>query len=120
MIVDYIGIAPQLKEALATYTAANGKGGIKIDTSEAVRILLEQIQIAEDGSRRLSRQRQSRTRARSKRRRHALNPVCESANSRQDDFAITSHVIHRGSVCCPGLAVYNYLMITIRTRRIYT
>lgn len=26
LIVDYIGIAPQLKEALATYTAAKGKG----------------------------------------------------------------------------------------------
>ena len=48
LIVDYIGIAPQLKEALATYTAANGKGKIKLDTSEAVRILLEQIQIAKD------------------------------------------------------------------------
>ncbi len=48
LIVDYIGIAPQLKEALATYTAANGKGAIKLDTSEAVRVLLEQIQIAKD------------------------------------------------------------------------
>ena len=26
LVVDYIGIAPQLKEALATYTAAKGKG----------------------------------------------------------------------------------------------
>ncbi len=48
LIVDYIGIAPQLKEALATYTAAKGKGKPTLDTSEAVRILFEQIQIAKD------------------------------------------------------------------------
>ncbi len=48
LIVDYIGIAPQLKEALATYTAAKGKGKPTLDTSEAVSILLEQIQIAKD------------------------------------------------------------------------
>ena len=48
LIVDYIGIAPQLKEALATYTAAKGKGILTLDTSEAVRILKEQIQIAND------------------------------------------------------------------------
>ena len=40
LIVDYIGIAPQLKEALATYTAANGTGKPTLDASEAVRILL--------------------------------------------------------------------------------
>ncbi|WP_269609280.1 type I restriction endonuclease subunit R [Prochlorococcus marinus] len=48
LIVDYIGIAPQLKEALATYTAAKGKGRPTLDTSEAARILKEQIQIAKD------------------------------------------------------------------------
>ncbi len=48
LIVDYIGIAPQLKEALATYTAAKGTGQPTLDTSEAIRILLEQIQIAKD------------------------------------------------------------------------
>jgi len=48
LIVDYIGIAPQLKEALATYTAAKGKGKPTLDTSEAVRILKEQLQIAKD------------------------------------------------------------------------
>ena len=48
LVVDYIGIAPQLKEVLATYTAANGKGKPIIDTSEAVRILKEQLQIAKD------------------------------------------------------------------------
>ncbi|WP_413440136.1 type I restriction endonuclease subunit R [Synechococcus sp. MIT S1220] len=48
LIVDYIGIAPQLKEALATYTAAKGKGKPTLDTSEAIRILKEQLQIAKD------------------------------------------------------------------------
>ncbi len=46
--VDYIGIAPQLKEALATYSAAKGKGRPTIDSSEALRILKEKIQIAGD------------------------------------------------------------------------
>ena len=48
LIVDYLGIAPQLKEVLAIYTEANGKGEIKIDTSKAIRVLLEEIQIAKD------------------------------------------------------------------------
>ena len=48
LVVDYIGIAPQLKEALATYTAAKGKGQPTIDTSEALRILKEKIQVARD------------------------------------------------------------------------
>jgi type I restriction enzyme R subunit len=48
LVVDYIGIAPQLKEALATYTAAQGKGAPTIDTSEALRILKEKLQVARD------------------------------------------------------------------------
>ncbi len=48
LIVDYIGIAPQLKEALVTYTAAKGKGRLNLETSDAVRILKEQLQIAKD------------------------------------------------------------------------
>ena len=48
LVVDYIGIAPQLKEALATYTASKGKGQPTIDTSEALRILKEKIQVARD------------------------------------------------------------------------
>ena len=46
LVVDYIGIAPQLKAALATYTAARGKGKPTLDVSEAVRVLKEQIQVA--------------------------------------------------------------------------
>ena len=48
LVVDYIGIAPQLKEALATYTAAKGKGAPTIDTSEALRILKEKLHVARD------------------------------------------------------------------------
>ena len=48
LVVDYIGIAPQLKEALATYAAANGKGQTTIDSGEAFKILKEKIQIARD------------------------------------------------------------------------
>ena len=48
LVVDYIGIAPQLKEALATYSAAKGRGRPTIDSSEALRILKEKIQVARD------------------------------------------------------------------------
>ena len=48
LVVDYIGIAPQLKAALATYTAARGKGKPTLDVSEAVRVLKEQLQVAKD------------------------------------------------------------------------
>ncbi|MDA8781002.1 DUF3387 domain-containing protein, partial [Gammaproteobacteria bacterium] len=48
LIVDYIGIAPQLKEALATYSAASGKGRPTIDTSEALKILEEKLMAARD------------------------------------------------------------------------
>jgi type I restriction enzyme, R subunit len=46
LIVDYIGIAPQLKEALATYSGANGKGRPTIDASEALKILEEKLMVA--------------------------------------------------------------------------
>jgi type I restriction enzyme R subunit len=48
LVVDYIGIAPQLKEALATYTAARGQGRPTHDTGEAVRLVREQLQVARD------------------------------------------------------------------------
>lgn len=48
LVVDYIGIAPQLKEALATYSASKGRGAPTIDSSEALRILEEKIQTARD------------------------------------------------------------------------
>lgn len=48
LVVDYIGIAPQLKEALATYSAAKGRGKPTLDCNEALRILKEKVQIARD------------------------------------------------------------------------
>ncbi|MGI9228634.1 MAG: type I restriction endonuclease subunit R [Gammaproteobacteria bacterium] len=48
LVVDYIGIAPQLKEALATYSAARGQGRPTIDSSEALHILKKELQIARD------------------------------------------------------------------------
>ena len=48
LVVDYIGIAEQLQKALATYSAAKGKGRPTIDSSEALRILKEKIQVARD------------------------------------------------------------------------
>ena len=48
LVVDYVGIAPQLKEALAIYTAARGKGKPTLDAGEAVQILKEQLQVAKD------------------------------------------------------------------------
>jgi len=48
LIVDYIGIAPQLKEALATYSASKGRGKPTIDASEALKILEEKLSVAKD------------------------------------------------------------------------
>ena len=44
LVVDTIGIAPQLKEALATYTAANGKGRPTINSHEAFDHLKTELQ----------------------------------------------------------------------------
>lgn len=41
LVVDYIGIASELKQALKTYTNSNGKGKPTQDTREAFAILLE-------------------------------------------------------------------------------
>lgn len=43
LVVDYIGIANELKEALKTYTNSQGKGKPTIDTSEAFALFLENI-----------------------------------------------------------------------------
>lgn len=45
LVVDYIGIANELKSALKTYTGSNGKGKPTHDTSEAFAILLEKIDV---------------------------------------------------------------------------
>lgn len=47
LIVDYIGIASDLKTALATYTSSGGKGSPTLDQEEAVSALLEKFEIVE-------------------------------------------------------------------------
>lgn len=43
LVVDYIGIANELKQALHTYTNAKGRGKPTIDTEEALRMLLAKM-----------------------------------------------------------------------------
>lgn len=45
LVVDYIGIANELKKALKTYTDANGRGEPAIDTKQAYTILLEKLDV---------------------------------------------------------------------------
>ncbi len=47
LIVDYIGIASDLKTALATYTSSGGKGAPTLDQSEVVAKLLEKFEVVE-------------------------------------------------------------------------
>lgn len=45
LVVDYLGLADQLKKALATYTESGGQGRPSIDTEEAVAVMLEKHEI---------------------------------------------------------------------------
>ncbi len=45
LVVDYIGIADQLKKALATYTESGGQGRTTIDQEEAVAVMLEKYEV---------------------------------------------------------------------------
>ena len=45
LIVDYIGIAHELKKALADYTESGGKGKTTLDQNEAVSVLREKYEI---------------------------------------------------------------------------
>ena len=45
LVVDYLGIAESLREALVEYTASGGKGTVVVDQDEAVAILLEKYEI---------------------------------------------------------------------------
>jgi len=47
LIVDYIGIASDLKIALATYTSSGGKGVPTLDQNEAIEMMLEKFEIVE-------------------------------------------------------------------------
>ncbi len=48
LVVDYLGLADQLKRALASYTESGGKGKTAIAQSEAVAIMLEKYEICCD------------------------------------------------------------------------
>jgi len=45
LVVDYLGLADELKKALATYTESGGTGGTAIDQDEAVAVMLEKYEI---------------------------------------------------------------------------
>jgi type I restriction enzyme R subunit len=45
LVVDYIGLADQLRNALATYTESGGKGPTAINQEEAVALMLRQYEI---------------------------------------------------------------------------
>ena len=45
LVVDYLGLADQLKRALATYTESGGQGSPSIDTAEAVAVMLEKYEV---------------------------------------------------------------------------
>ena len=45
LIVDYIGIAYHLKQALSNYTKSGGKGEATVDKAEAVAVMLEKYEI---------------------------------------------------------------------------
>jgi type I restriction enzyme, R subunit len=47
-VVDYLGLADQLKEALATYTESGGAGSPSIDVAEAVAVMLEKYEVCRD------------------------------------------------------------------------
>jgi len=44
LVVDYLGLAEELKLALADYTNSKGKGEIKLDQEEAVAVMVERYE----------------------------------------------------------------------------
>jgi type I restriction enzyme R subunit len=45
LVVDYLGLADELKQALATYTESGGTGRTAIDQHEAVAVMLEKYEV---------------------------------------------------------------------------
>ena len=45
LVVDYLGLAHELKKALATYTDSGGRGETALDQAEAVAVMLEKYEI---------------------------------------------------------------------------
>src|SRR5690606_2463916 len=45
LVVDYLGLADELKQALATYTEAGGTGETALDQAEAVALMQEKVEV---------------------------------------------------------------------------
>ncbi len=45
LVVDYIGLGPDLKKAIATYTQSGGKGEAVVDQKEAIAIMMEKYEV---------------------------------------------------------------------------
>jgi type I restriction enzyme R subunit len=45
LVVDYLGLAHELKQALATYTESGGRGRTALDQEEAVAVMLEKYEV---------------------------------------------------------------------------
>ena len=45
LVVDYLGLAHELKQALATYTESGGRGRTALDQSEAVKLMREKYEV---------------------------------------------------------------------------
>ena len=48
LVVDYLGLAHELKRALATYTESGGEGQTAVDKEQAVRVMLEKYEVCCD------------------------------------------------------------------------
>jgi type I restriction enzyme R subunit len=48
LVVDYLGLAQELKQALATYTESGGTGRTALDQDEAVAVMLEKYEVCAD------------------------------------------------------------------------
>ncbi|MFM8319832.1 MAG: HsdR family type I site-specific deoxyribonuclease, partial [Chloroflexota bacterium] len=47
LVVDFLGIAESLKEALAAYTTSGGQGSVALDQGEAVALMIEKYEIVQ-------------------------------------------------------------------------
>ncbi len=45
LVVDYLGLADELRQALATYTESGGTGQTAIDQARAVALMMEKVEI---------------------------------------------------------------------------
>jgi type I restriction enzyme R subunit len=48
LVVDYLGMAHELKTAINTYTTSGGRGDAALDQDEAVRVMLEKYEVCRD------------------------------------------------------------------------